>query len=166
MGGYGTNLQETTAATNNSRLRTFAAPSTKAGWEQLAAADDENLAAYFTAFPAPYASEYYETASFDSRLVKRQVVKNCTSTGPPPNPNDPPPPPPSPRVSPALARLAGARPKLAGPSAAPAELLELCTDAPSSRHSNASSSCHGLALLLDSSGGTPGRLVTPPPARG
>lgn len=92
LGGVGTNLQSTTAADYNSKLRTFsaAAPSTQAGWENLAAADDDNLEAYFNAFPAAYSSNFA-----DVKLMARQVVQNCTGGGG--GNGTEPPPPPSPR---------------------------------------------------------------------
>jgi hypothetical protein len=91
LGGEGTNLQSTTAADYNSKLRTFsAAPTDQEGWERLAAADDDNLEAYFHAFPAAYSSNFA-----DVKLMARQVVQNCSSGGG--GNGTEPPPPPSPR---------------------------------------------------------------------
>ncbi|ORY64628.1 hypothetical protein BCR35DRAFT_326611 [Leucosporidium creatinivorum] len=90
LGGVGTNLQSTTATDYNSKLKTLsAAPTTQEGWENLAAADDDNLEAYFNAFPAAYSSNFA-----DVKLMARQVVQNCSSGG---GNGTEPPPPPSPR---------------------------------------------------------------------
>lgn len=96
LGGYNTNLQNTTAGGTNPDLTrrnlnlAEARIAPVSPYEALAAEDDEQLDAYYTAFPDSFAEEQQY-----GLLEKRQVVSNCT--GPPPDPTQPPPPPAAPR---------------------------------------------------------------------
>lgn len=92
LGGYMTNLQNVTKDPELARrdlLHPVAARvAPVSDFEILAAEQDDNLEAFYRAFPEALADE-------QSALRKRQVVSNCT--GPPPDPNEPPPPPADPR---------------------------------------------------------------------